>query len=262
MKRIAGGRSGEGLRQRSSDQRMNRLNGLLFTLCALAALIVVYPRALDLTVAHFLFSAPTGKFLGSERTASLLQSILAFLTVTFVTVCLAVLAIDCMGRLRQTKLRSPVASRSVIYLLLALALGPGLVINGIFKQAWGRARPRDVVEFGEKRHFSGAFVLSDQCTANCSFVSGESSLGFYGLTFMFVARRRRKTILAASLLGGSSIGLVRMSVGAHFLSDILFSGVFTFVVSYLVYLCMFHEERREKKPTVVLDPEKAGRKLA
>ena len=241
---------------------MNRLNVLLFTLCALAALIVVYPQALDLTVAHFLFSAPRGKFLGSEWIANLLQSILAFLTGTFVTVCLGVLAIDCLGRLRQTKFRFPVTSRSVIYLLLALALGPGLVINGIFKQAWGRARPRDVVEFGGKKHFSGAFVLSDQCRANCSFVSGESSLGFYGLTFMFVARRRRRTILAASLLDGTSIGFVRMSVGAHFLSDILFSAVFTFVVSFLVYLSMFHEEWEKKKPAVALDSEKAGRKLA
>lgn len=87
-------------------------------------------------------------------------------------------------------------------------------------------------------------------------------LALGALTFMFVARRRRKTILAASLLGGSSIGFVRMSVGAHFLSDILFSGVFTFVVSFLVYLCMFHEEWEKKKPAVALDSEKAGRKLA
>jgi lipid A 4'-phosphatase len=112
------------------------------------------------------------------------------------------------------------------------------VINGIFKETWGRARPREVVEFGGNKKFTKAFVLSDQCKTNCSFVSGEASIGFYGLTLIFVARRKRKIIAFASLLAGSLIGLLRMSLGAHFLSDVIFSGVFTFLVSYLLSWCV------------------------
>ena len=210
------------------------------SVCALLALLFFYVPDLDIAVASLFFS-PNGSFrLDDDYAAGLLQLILPWITGSFATLCLGQLAINYIFRRHplKPKMRFQASNRSVIFLLLALGLGPGLVVNGIFKDHWGRARPRDVVEFGGNKRFTAAFVLSDQCESNCSFVSGEAAIGFYGLAFMFVARRRRKAIVLASLLFGSLIGFVRMSRGAHFLSDVIFSGVFTFLVSYLLYLLL------------------------
>jgi lipid A 4'-phosphatase len=207
------------------------------SLCALLGLLFYYLPEIDMTVAGFFFSADGGFLFDRIWTAKLLQPVLKWTIGIFVTICIAKLVIN--NWIRPHPLKSQLSffllNRSILYLLLALALGPGLFVNEVMKDNWGRARPRDVVEFGGNKQFTRAFVISNQCESNCSFVSGEAAIGFYGLTFLFVARRRRKMIVLGSLLLGSLIGFVRMSLGAHFLSDIVFSGVFTFLISYLLY---------------------------
>ncbi len=220
---------------------MNRVHLLCLSGCTALGFLFFFVPAIDLRVAK-LFYTPANRFvLNGEPGVELVQLLLAWITGVFVTICLAVLAINNMPRLHLLRTQVPfrVPNWSIIYLLLTLALGPGLLVNGILKQHWGRARPREVVAFGGDKQFTNAFVFSDQCKSNCSFVSGEASLGFFGLAFMFVVPgRRRKTIATASLLTGLLIGLVRMGVGAHFLSDVIFAGVFTYLVSYLLYLLL------------------------
>ena len=223
-----------------------RTSAAFITLTLLVVLTIFYPPSFDLSVASAFFSAQTGLFLGSERASRYLQQLLMVVTSIHVTVCLALLAVNRVRSLEpfRAKLGFQIMDRKLMFLLLALAIGPGLVVNGIFKEAWGRARPRDVVQFGGARRFTPALVLSDECKTNCSFVSGEAALGFYGLSFMFLARRRRKMIALTSLLFGFFIGLVRMSVGAHFLSDVIFSGVFTFLVSFALYFVLLRPIRK------------------
>ena len=220
---------------------MNRFTLVFLSGCTALELLFFFVPEIDLRVAALFYTPAKGFLLDGDPAAKLVQPMLAWLIGSFVTSCLALLAINHMSLLHhlKTKITFRVSSWRVIYLLSTLALGPGLVVNGILKEHWGRARPREVVAFGGDKQFTKAFVLSDQCETNCSFVSGEASLGFYGLAFMFVARRRRrKTIATASLLTGLLIGLVRMSLGAHFLSDVIFAGLFTFLVSYLLYLLL------------------------
>lgn len=45
----------------------------------------------------------------------------------------------------------PRQRRAAIFLLISLALGPGLLVNTVFKDHWGRARPSQIVEFGGPR---------------------------------------------------------------------------------------------------------------
>ncbi len=133
----------------------------------------------------------------------------------------------------------PFNTRVALYLLAALALGPGLVVHTVFKDHWGRARPRDVIEFGGDRTFTPAFVISDQCDRNCSFVAGHSSMGFYFLALAFLARRRRyRVYLAVGGFGGLT-GLGRIAQGAHFLSDVIFSGLLVFAVAYVLFYYIF-----------------------
>jgi lipid A 4'-phosphatase len=123
------------------------------------------------------------------------------------------------------------------FVLVCLIAGPGFVANTIFKDNWGRARPSHVVEFGGTKAYSAAAMPSDQCERNCSFVAGEAStfyVAFFAAAFVFPAFAGR--LIAAGIGAGTLAGLVRMSQGAHFLSDVVFAGVAMAAVVALIQL--------------------------
>lgn len=119
-----------------------------------------------------------------------------------------------------------------VYIALCMIVGPGLVAH-VFKDHWDRARPVQIVEFGGQKQFSPPLLRTDQCEQNCSFVSGEASsifmLGF-AIALLAEAGRRRRLFLAA-IAAGAFAGLVRIGAGGHFLSDVVFAGVFMAVVA-------------------------------
>ena len=74
----------------------------------------------------------------------------------------------------------------VYYLLTSLLLGPGLVVESFLKTFSGRARPKEIIEFGGEATFSSALVFSDQCLRNCSFVSGHAAIAFWLTAYAFI----------------------------------------------------------------------------
>jgi lipid A 4'-phosphatase len=131
--------------------------------------------------------------------------------------------------------------RKLSYLLLVLALGPGLLVNGVFKAEWGRARPATVSELGGERLYTPPGVVSDQCERNCSFVSGHASMGFFPLALAWVFGRRRWLWLG--LASGALVGCGRMLQGAHFFSDVLFAGWSVYAVALLCAWWLFGRSR-------------------
>ncbi|HEV8015415.1 MAG TPA: phosphatase PAP2 family protein [Stellaceae bacterium] len=124
--------------------------------------------------------------------------------------------------------------RATIFLLLSLALGPGLTVNTIFKDHWGRARPAQIAQFGGTQKFTPAFVPSDQCQRNCSFPAGDPAMGFYLVSVAFLAggaSRRRKGVVAAVAVG-AALGVMRLAQGGHFLSDVIASGFFVSAIAW------------------------------
>jgi lipid A 4'-phosphatase len=108
------------------------------------------------------------------------------------------------------------------FLTAAWALGPGLVVNGILKSYWGRARPIQTDWFGGKWPYSPPWLPVDHCAKNCSFVSGEAAASFCLLALAFVVPRRYRTATAcAALLFAAAIGWVRIAAGGHYLSDVV-----------------------------------------
>lgn len=140
------------------------------------------------------------------------------------------------------------SSRHLIYLLAALAIGPGLIANLVLKDNWGRARPHDVVEFGGTAAFTPAFVVSGECRKNCSFVSGHASMGFYFIALGFVCRRRRSLVVMLASLYGAVAGIVRIMQGGHFLSDVVIAFFVIYAASAVLYWIMF--ERKSTRETV------------
>lgn len=123
------------------------------------------------------------------------------------------------------------------FLALSYLLGPGLLVNVLLKEHWGRARPFQVAEFGGDQFFTSALTITNQCTHNCSFVGGEAS-SFAALFFLlfFMLReqmpaRYGRIVLAAALFVAVFGSLLRVAFGHHFLSDIVFAWAAMFAVT-------------------------------
>jgi len=127
--------------------------------------------------------------------------------------------------------------KALLFLVAAMALGPGLLANTVLKDHWGRARPSQIEEFGGARQFTPAPLPAAQCERNCSFVSGHAALGFSLVAFAFLLPpgRDRTTAIAAALGFGALVGLGRMAAGRHFLSDVAFAGLLMFGVTWLLH---------------------------
>ncbi len=118
--------------------------------------------------------------------------------------------------------------RAMAYLLLTILLGPGLIVNLLFKEHWGRARPTTIVEFGGKQNFTPPFVMTDQCDGNCSFASGHAAIAFWTFALaMLLPPAWRVRAGWAAICFGFLIGLVRVIQGAHFYSDVMSAGIVT-----------------------------------
>ena len=126
------------------------------------------------------------------------------------------------------------------FVALAGTMGPGVVVNFVFKENWHRARPYQVQELGGEQQFSRAGVITDQCYNNCSFVSGHTACGFFLASFLLIERnpRRRWRWAAAGVAAGGIIGFARMVDTAHWLSDVLWAGPITLLSSWVAWRIM------------------------
>ncbi|HEV2673232.1 MAG TPA: phosphatase PAP2 family protein [Aliidongia sp.] len=128
----------------------------------------------------------------------------------------------------------PFDRRTIPFLLLSIAIGPGLLTNTVLKDHWGRARPNQVVQFGGTKQFTPVLQPSDQCGHNCSFPSGHGAMAFslVGLGFLPATRRRRQWVTGTALGFGTLVALVRIGQGGHFLSDNVFAALLVGAVTW------------------------------
>ncbi|MCL2655908.1 MAG: phosphatase PAP2 family protein [Betaproteobacteria bacterium] len=122
------------------------------------------------------------------------------------------------------------------FLALAIALGPGLIVDQALKNHWGRARPEQNVMFGGDKQFTPALLPAQQCGRNCSFVSGHATAAFALMSFGWLAgpaRRRRWMALAA--VTGLAVGLVRIVQGGHYASDVFFAFYAVWLGNFLAW---------------------------
>ncbi len=130
---------------------------------------------------------------------------------------------------RIKKLRFKIAC---LGLIIGPVVGSGIIANLIFKENWGRARPVHIQEFGGDKEFTPAFVKTNQCKTNCSWISGETSAAFSFLAGILVLKNR--IFLTINIILGLLVFFCRISMGGHFLSDNLFSIIF------MIYIAIFY----------------------
>lgn len=126
-----------------------------------------------------------------------------------------------------------------LFVLVCVIVGPGLVANSLLKDNWGRARPLHIERYDGDQTYTPVLVRSDQCARNCSFVAGEAAALFgVGFAYALLARRRRREMILAACIAGGAAGLIRIGQGGHFISDVVFAGVFMALVARGLYWLM------------------------
>ncbi len=129
-----------------------------------------------------------------------------------------------------------IEARAALFLIATLALGPGLLTNVILKDHWGRPRPIDVQEFYGDYRFVPWWEPRGGCPNNCSFIAGEPSGAFWTLAPAALAAPELQPLAyGAALAFGAGVGVLRIAAGAHFFSDVVFAGVFTYLLIWLLH---------------------------
>jgi membrane-associated PAP2 superfamily phosphatase len=139
-------------------------------------------------------------------------------------------------KLLRPRRRLLISGRAITFLIATLALAPGLFVNVLLKDHWGRPRPIDVTQFGGDQHFVAWWDPRGDCPKNCSFVSGDVSGAFWTLAPAALAPPQwRSLAYGAALALGTGMAALRLAAGAHFLTDAVFAGVFTFLIIWIVH---------------------------
>ncbi len=123
--------------------------------------------------------------------------------------------------------------KEIVLLWISQIVSVLIFVNLILKNFWGRARPNDVVGLGGKESFSPWFEITNACETNCSFVSGDASVGFSIIVLYLITKKI--IFLYGSFIAGLVLGLIRIMAGGHFLSDIFFAGFFIVILNIILF---------------------------
>lgn len=188
---------------------------LVMSILAVSFIFVVFPSA-DLAISRFFanghsFPLSENLFLKAVRDINRQGLIYLLLFMLFTIGLHAVLP-------RKYAFCPP---HKALFVLVSFLLGPLITVQ-LLKNLIGRARPRDIVEFGGTADFSPVWQYAAACRHSCSFPSGEAAVAVATLSlivFVPVQWRSPATVIAVPILFFVSFN--RVLFGAHFLSDVI-----------------------------------------
>jgi lipid A 4'-phosphatase len=202
-----------------------------YILLLLGCLFFYFYPDIDLKVASFFYN--NGFYLKDTLFAKFVYKATMVVMAIFILSILTLLFYDFF-------LKKEIVKRGIlIYLLAVLIAGPGIIVNEIFKNHFGRARPSQIKEFNGTKNFTPPLVIANECKKNCSFSSGHAAAAFYFIAFSFIIKKAKKILFFIALLWGILVGFVRIIQGGHFLSDVYCSFVvvyFTATIFYKIFL--------------------------
>lgn len=229
----------------SSFRRLWMPDLIVVAALAVITLAVFWGTDLDIASARAFYDPdhPDGPWPGKDRFLwSLLYGSALWLTGFLVLLALVALVIGTVRR------RSRIMLMYGLLILLSVMLGPGMIVNGILKNYWGRPRPREVTELGGRKKHIPPLMIGDIGEGK-SFPCGHCSVGYVYCVFWFIWQRRRPTLavlcLCLSILLGTLLGLARLAAGGHFPSDIIIAGCISFSVALVLHYFVLQIPRRE-----------------
>jgi lipid A 4'-phosphatase len=240
---------------------MNR-TGLVIALAiavVVGVVFAVYPQ-LDLDIAALFYNPTTHVFVARYSNGVEYARDAASWLITLI-VAPAFFAVA--GKILMPQRRMLIGGRAALFLIVTLALGPGVLTNGILKAYSARMRPSDVVALGGKERFTPWWDFTGPCPENCSFVGGEASGAFWTLAPAALAPPQwRPLAYGAAIVFGIAMGVLRMAAGAHFFTDVVFAGVLMFVLIWTFHGLIYRwRPTRLADETVERPLEQAGKAI-
>ncbi len=133
------------------------------------------------------------------------------------------------------------------YVIACMALGPGLITNGLLKEFWGRPRPKQVSDFGGQFEYEPLLTI-DLASSGKSFPCGHATMGFIFFSLAFVLLHRSKKaffiVTGIAVVFGLLIGYARLVQGGHFPSDTMWA----MAVCWFSCLGLYHLFRMDRVP--------------
>jgi len=115
--------------------------------------------------------------------------------------------------------------------VVSFLAGPLLVVNGLLKSFWGRPRPYQTIDAGRDADYVLPGTISDQCSTNCSFVSGDVAAAFWLFWLLpFLPAKWRTTGFWFITVYAITMGFFRIAMGRHYLSDVVLGAMLSLIV--------------------------------
>jgi len=219
--------------------RLNRIGlTIALTIAVVVGVVFAVDPQLDLDISASFFHAepPTLFAVNAQPWVQGLRSVArGLITLLALPGFLALL-----GKLILPHRRMLISGRAALFLVVTIAIGPGLITNVLLKDHWGRARPIDVPQFAGTEHFTPWWDPRGDCPSNCSFIAGEPSGAFWTLApGALTPPQWRALAYAGAIAFGAGIGVLRIGAGAHFFTDVVFAGVFMYLVVWAAHGFIF-----------------------
>lgn len=132
--------------------------------------------------------------------------------------------------------------------VLTVVLGPGLLVNGLFKEFWDRPRPVQTTDFGGDYPYAPPLMIGEAAGGK-SFPCGHCSAGFAVAALWLLWRKRRPRLAVAALVLalalGSAMGFSRIAAGGHYFSDVLWAAWLSFFAAWLSYYIILRIPQRD-----------------
>lgn len=205
--------------------------GLLAQLLLTFSFLFMAVPAIDLGVARWFAVAGQGFPLQDDPALMGLRELHRLSTLALLAAAVASLFVAAASLPSRWVMRP----HKAVFVLSVYALGPGLLVNLVLKNLFGRARPRELAEFGGQLDFSAPWQFAGACSGNCSFTSGEAASAAAMLAVaLIVPRAMRARVLLALGVPAVLFSLNRIAFGGHFLSDVVLSWLVVGLVMLLV----------------------------
>ncbi len=205
----------------------------------ITSLIFVFFPQIDIFVSGLFYSKESG-FIAS---GTLYESILYNSIEPVVALAIVLPILVWLYNIAAKKDLYHVNKKVILYLLLILAIAPGIIVNDILKEHWGRARPAETTLFGGTKEFTPAFIISDQ--DGYSFSCGHAAGAFFLIALALLARKRRALWMSLAVSYGLAISYIRIAAGGHFFSDTVVSFFIVYITILIFYGLFFKEENHE-----------------